>query len=198
MKVRDAMSRPVVTVHPETPVKEAAQLLVKRDFSALPVVDADGALAGIVTEADLLRLEAPDPRAQLRPGGRGPAPRTVAEVMSRDVITVQADADLAVAADLMLQATIKHLPVLEGDRLAGILSRHDIVRVIATPDRGLKETVRAVLAGEGSGLLTARVAIDHGVVVLSGVRDPRTQRLADSLVRAVPGVLDVRFAETSS
>ena len=192
------MTRPVVTVHPETPIKDAAQLLIERDFSALPVLDAAGDLAGIVTEADLLRLEAPDPRAQLRAGGRGPAPETVAEVMSPDVITVEAGADLSVAADLMLQAAIKHLPVLEAGRLAGILSRHDIVRVIAAPDPGVEAHVREVLSSEGSGLLTAQVAVDHGVVVLSGVGDARTRGLAESLVRSVPGVLDVRFTEPVS
>jgi CBS domain-containing protein len=192
------MSDPAVTVSPETPVKDAAQVLVERDFSALPVVDGDGALVGIVTEADLIRLEGPDPRAQLRAGGRGPAPATVAEVMSPDVITVEAGADLSVAADLMIQAAVKHLPVVVGSRLVGILSRHDIVRVIAAPDRGVQERVRAVLAGEGTGLVAAQVAVDHGVVVVSGVTNPRTRGLADSLVRSVPGVLDVRFTETSA
>jgi CBS domain-containing protein len=189
------MSAPAVTVTPSTPIKDAAQLLIERDFSALPVVGAKGELVGILTEADLLSLEGPDPRAQLRPGGRGPAPAFVAEVMSSAVITVDAGADLSVAADLMLQGAVKHLPVLDANELVGILSRHDIVRVIAAPDRAVQERVRDVLKAEGSGLIAARVAVDHGVVMVSGLADPRSRRLADSLVRSVPGVLDIQFGE---
>ena len=185
------MTAPAVTVGPETPVKDAARILVERDFSALPVVDAEGGLVGIVTEADLLPLEAPDPRAQLRP--RGPAPALVSEVMTQDVITTEPGAELSMAAGLMLQAAIKHLPVLEGGRLAGILSRHDIVRVLAAPDGRVEERVREVLADEGAGLVQAGVHVDHGVVVLSGVADQRTRQLAEALARSVPGVLDVRF-----
>lgn len=191
MHVRDAMTAQVVTVEPATPIKDAARILVERDFSALPVVDAAGELVGIVTEADLLPLEAPDPRTQLRP--RGPAPATVGEVMTQDVITTDPAADLSVAAELMLQAAIKHLPVLDCGRLVGILSRHDIVRVLAAPDGRVEERVREVLADEGAGLVQAGVHVEHGVVVLSGVSDSRTRRLAEALARSVPGVLDVRF-----
>src|SRR5581483_4261000 len=111
------MTRQVVTVSPSTPIKDAARILVDREFSALPVVE-EGELVGIVTEADLLRLELPDPRTQLRPASSlGPAPSLVSEVMSQDVITVDEGADLATGAELMLQAAIKHLPVLRGREL---------------------------------------------------------------------------------
>jgi len=67
--------------------------------------------------------------------------------------------------------------------------------VIAAPDRAVQERVRDVLKAEGSGLIAARVAVDHGVVMVSGLADPRSRRLADSLVRSVPGVLDIQFGE---
>lgn len=196
MRVRDAMTSPVVTVRPETPIKEAAQVLIDRDFSALPVLDADGGLVGIVTEADLLPLQAPDPRSQVRPpGSLGPAPERVAEVMSQEVISVEPGDELATAAGLMLQAAIKHLPVLEGGKLVGILSRHDIVRILAAPDGGVEARVRDVLAEEGAGLVRAAVRVNRGVVLLSGVVDARTRSLAEALARSVPGVLDVRFGD---
>ena len=190
------MTPEAVTVAPETPIKEAAQILVDRDFSALPVVDAAGELVGIVTEADLLPLEAPDPRAQIRGLQRPPAPALVSEVMSQDVITTDPSTDLSVAAGMMLQAAIKHLPVVEGDRLVGILSRHDVIRVLASPDSSVEERVRNVLATEGAGLLTATVAVERGVAILTCTGDEQTRELAEALCRSVPGVIDVRFGDS--
>jgi len=87
------MSRPVVTVTPEATIKEAAQLLIEHGISALPVLDAAGALVGIVSEADLVPLEArPDPRTQATPPApsAGTMPRVVADVMTRRVLSVRA------------------------------------------------------------------------------------------------------------
>lgn len=193
MKVRDAMTPNVVTVAPATPIKDAAQILIERDFSALPVVDGEN-LVGIVTEADMIGLELADPRSRLSATAVAPPPpATVAGVMSQDVITVDEDADVATAAELMLTAAIKHLPVLRGNRLVGIISRHDIVKVIAAPDAGIEEDVRRLLVNEGVGLIGLAVHVDHGVVEVEGQADARTARLAGSLIRSVPGVLDVRF-----
>ncbi len=173
-------------------------MLIERDFSALPVVDGAD-LVGIVTEADLMLLESPDPRTRLRTGASmGPKPVFVADVMSRGVITVDADADLATAAELMIRAAIKHLPVLNRGRLVGILSRHDIVRVIAAPDARMEDAVKDRLLGEGSGLACLGVRVERGLVELTGAGDMVSRRLADSLARSVPGVIDVRFVDKRS
>jgi CBS domain-containing protein len=195
MRAKDAMTSPAITVTPETHCKDAAALLVRHRISALPVVDASGRLVGLVSEADLLPLEAsPDPRSQARP----PAPRTepiphrVDEVMTPEVYTVDEDTDLGIVAQRMLEANVKRFPVLRGDALVGVVSRHDLVRVIARADEDVEAGVRSLLDEEGMRLSSLGVRVREGVVELSGDGDRQTLRLAEILARAVPGVLDVR------
>jgi CBS domain-containing protein len=195
MRARELMSSPAVTVWPETPIKEAAAILTEKRISALPVVDGNGDILGIVTEADLIALETnPDPRSQATPipPRTEPVPSNVADVMTRQVVTVSEETDVAIAAKLMLEAVVKRLPVLRGRQVVGILSRHDLLKVLARDDKGIEESVRAALNEEGRrmGELTAEVR--NGVVELSGTTDARLLRLADVLARSIPGVLDVR------
>jgi CBS domain-containing protein len=123
MKVHEIMSRRVIAVTPGTGIKEAAGLLVERGISALPVLDSKGALVGIVSEADLIAPET---------GGSGL--RLVGDVMTRDVLTVSASCEVTQAARIMLDAGIKRVPVLRARRVVGILSRRDLVRVLARSD----------------------------------------------------------------
>src|SRR4029453_5327962 len=104
VRVREVMSSPVVAVPPDMPLKEVAKLLVTRAISAVPVVDR-GELVGILSEADLIPLElAPDPTAHL---ARLPDPpqtpsRVASEAMTRDVVALPEEADVADAGRLML------------------------------------------------------------------------------------------------
>ena len=137
MKVTEIMSRPVISVTPDTTIKEAVQLLVEHGFSALPVLDAIGDLVGIVSEADLLPVESQrDPRSQSThlPPTAGLAPRTVAEIMTREVRVVSVATEISQAARIVLDSDIKSVPVLEGTRVIGIVSRGDLVGVIARRD----------------------------------------------------------------
>jgi len=112
MKVSEIMSRPVIAVTPETAIKTAAELLVERAISALPVLDSNGRLLGIVSEADLLPIETrPDPRSQATPlpPTAGSAPQTVADVMTRRVVTVTVDTEVSQAARIMISAGAKRL-----------------------------------------------------------------------------------------
>jgi CBS domain-containing protein len=195
MRASQLMTSPVITVGPETPVKEAARILSENRISALPVVDDQGHLMGIVSEGDLLPLEtSPDPRSQLAPlPARGDRlPSRVEEVMTRDVLTVSEDTDVGVAAQQMLEAGVKRLPVLRGLTVVGILSRHDLLKVLARDDATIEENVRAALTQEGRRMSELEVKVEGGVVQLSGTDDVRLLRVADVLVRSVPGVLDVR------
>jgi CBS domain-containing protein len=195
MRAKDAMTSPAITVTPETHCKDAAALLVRHRISALPVVDAGGRLVGLVSEADLLPLEAsPDPRSQATPlpPRREPVPRRVDEVMTADVYTVDEDADLGVVAQRMLEASVKRFPVLHGDRVVGIVSRHDLVKVIARSDDEVRTAVQGALSEEGMRLTSLDVRVRDGVVELTGDGDRQTLRLAEILARSVPGVLDVR------
>jgi CBS domain-containing protein len=195
MRVKDAMTSPAITVTPRTHCKDAAALLVQHRISALPVIDADGRLVGLVSEADLLTLEAtPDPRSQATPlpPRAQPVPRTVDEVMTPEVYTVDEDADLGLVAERMLEANVKRFPVLRGHRVVGIVSRHDLVKVIARSDADVEAGVERALAEEGMRLSSVGVGVADGVVELTGDGDRQTLRLAEILARSVPGVLDVR------
>jgi len=194
MRAKDVMTSPAITVTPGTHCKDAAALLVRHRISALPVVDASGRLVGLVSEADLLPLEAsPDPRSQATPlpARTIPLPQTVEEVMTPEVYTVDEDTDLGIAAQRMLEANVKRLPVLHGDQVVGIVSRHDLVRVIARADEDVEAGVQQLLTEEGMRLTSMAVRVRDGVVELTGDGDRQTMRMAEILVRSVPGVLDV-------
>jgi len=189
------MTSPAITVTPEMHCKDAAALLVRHRISALPVVDASGRLVGLVSEADLLPLEAsPDPRSQATPlpARTMPLPQTVGDVMTPEVYTVDEDMDLGVVAQRMLEANVKRFPVLRGDQIVGVVSRHDLVKVIARTDEEVEAGVQRALTEEGMRLTSLGVRVRDGVVELIGDGDRQTLRLAEILARSVPGVLDVR------
>jgi CBS domain-containing protein len=197
MRVSDVMSSPVVAVAPDAHPKEVADLLVRHEISAVPVVDGDE-LVGIVSEADLIPLElAPDPRAHLAPVREPPArvPRVVAEVMTREVVALPERADAAEAGRLMLERGVKSIPVVRGRRVVGIVARRDLLRVLARGDEDIAGDLRALLEEELGPPSPYRVAVRDGVVELTGPPDPTTRRLATLLVRGVPGVVDIRFPE---
>jgi len=197
MKVHEIMSGRVIAVTPETGIKEAAGLLVERGISALPVLDAKGSLVGIVSEADLLPIETrPDPRTQATPPlpTAGSAPRVVAEVMTRDVLTVSANSEVSQAARMMLDAGIKRVPVLRGGRVVGILSRRDLVRVIARGDADIELELKRRLGELGFGAKPGAVTVGAGVAIIRLDDRGPARRLAESVALTVPGVLEVRFA----
>jgi CBS domain-containing protein len=197
MRVKDVMSSPVVTVPPGMRLKEVADLLVERGISAVPVVE-DGALVGIVSEADLVPLElAPDPRAHLAPLPEPPArvPQVVAEVMTAEVVALPEDTDAAEAGRLMLERRIKSVPIVQGRRVVGIVARRDLLKVLARGDQEIARDLEALLGEELGTPSPFRVRVRDGVVELSGPTDPTDRRLATLLVRSVPGVVEVRFTE---
>src|SRR5215471_18783218 len=174
MRAKDAMTSPAVTVAPETHCKDAAALLVRHRISALPVVDAEGRLVGLVSEADLLTLETtPDPRSQATPLAvrAEPLPRRVDEVMTSEVYTVDEHTDLGVVATRMLDAGVKRFPVMRGHRVVGVVSRHDLVRVIARTDGDVEASVKQTLAEEGMRLSSLRIGVTDGIVELAGAGD---------------------------
>ncbi len=198
MRAREIMSSPVVTVAPDTTVKEAAALLVRHRINALPVVDAAGELAGIVSEGDLIALErTPDPRRHEIPSRESarPVPTTVAEVMTRSVVATHEEADPAEIAKVMLERRVKQLPILRDGRVVGIVARRDLLRVLARPDDEIERELQDLLDGEIEmvGRFTARVG--GGVVNLSGPHDRSDRHLAEVLSRGVPGVIAVRFED---
>jgi CBS domain-containing protein len=146
MKARDVMSSPAISVRPQVPAYVAAALLVSHGFTAAPVVDDDGCVVGIATEADLMRLLiAEDGRA-----ADGHRERTVEDVMTPAPVVVRSDDDLADVLATMLDRGTRSVPVLDGDRLAGVLSRRDILRLVARGTLTTEDLWRRRV-GAGSG-----------------------------------------------
>jgi CBS domain-containing protein len=197
MRIKDVMTSPVMTVTPTTRIKQVAAMLVRHGFNAVPVVD-NGELVGIVSEADLVRLESsPDPRAHaLRwPPPVGTTPHLVGEVMTREVLALPPDADAADAARLMLDHGVKSIPVVLGRRVVGIVTRRDLLAVLARTDHAIRAEVERLLAEELGG--HRRVEVTDGVVTLSGFNTGRETDLAGLLARTVPGVVEVRVTAAS-
>ncbi|HSH29941.1 MAG TPA: CBS domain-containing protein [Thiohalobacter sp.] len=151
-RIDTLMSRPVITVHPETPLAEAAHEMVTRRISGLPVVDADGKLVGIITEADLLRaLGVPSHHpthnlwqtleAMFAHALRPQSPEgSVAALMVSDIVTVSPDQTLHEALDLMKKHRIKRLIAVNEQRQpVGMITRSDLVRVFFDRIRGQSE-----------------------------------------------------------
>ena len=189
------MSFPVFTVTPDSPIKEAAQVLVEHGISALPVLDAKGALVGIVSEADLVPIQArPDPRSQATPPApsAGTVPRLVSDVMTRLVISVRVGSEVSQAARIMLEAGIKRVPVMRGRKVVGILSRRDLVRVIARQDEAVRSELAEKLTEAGIKL-GQTLTVRDGVAAIDLADCGGARRLAESVALSVPGVLEVRF-----
>ena len=142
MRVEDHMTRRVVTVTPDTPILMAAKLMLENHISGLPVVDASARVVGIISETDLLREDGKSadgsPWLQMVAGADGPTgdpaelgARKVEEIMSRMPITVAPNASVAQACRVLAQHRIKRLPVIQDDKLVGIIGRADLVRAFA-------------------------------------------------------------------
>lgn len=192
MRACDIMSTPVVVVRPETPVKEAAALLAAKGFTALPVVGSGESLLGIVTEADVVRDRIPrDPRARAHPGAElvTTTTTTVGEVMATQVTAMGPGTDVAVLARTMLDAHQRSTPIVDGALLVGIVTRRDIVRVIARDDHVIADDVRHRLEtydGDRRWL----VEVSDGMVSIGDrFDDPTDRHVATVLAEAVPGVV---------
>ena len=151
MQARDVMTRDVSTVGPDTSAKYAAEVMATRGFAALPVVDDDRQLVGIVAEADVLRDRLPsDPRLHLRRGDdviEHPPPLLVRGVMTAGVRTVEAASDVADIARLFVDERLRSVPVLENGRLAGIVSRRDLLRALVRPDDVIRHDLLRLVEG---------------------------------------------------
>jgi CBS-domain-containing membrane protein len=217
MVARDVMSRQVLTVAPETSVSEVARLLLERRISAAPVVDAQGRLAGIVSEGDLMTR--PETGATRRPswwlsllGGREDAAHYVkahgsraADVMTREVVTVTEDTPLGEVARLLEERRIKRVPVVRRGKLVGIVSRADLLRGLASArprptkgapasDRSIQEKlVKTLVRQEWAPLGQINVIVTNGVVHLWGlVESPDQRRALRVAAERIAGVRDVQ------
>ncbi|MFI0960760.1 CBS domain-containing protein [Streptomyces sp. NPDC021080] len=206
--VSDVMTRTVVAVGQDAPFKEIVRTLEQWKVSAMPVLEGEGRVIGVVSEADLLpkeefRDEEPGlsrQRERLADAAKAGATRA-AELMSTPAVTVHADATLAQAARIMAVRHVKRLPVVDGiGMLQGIVSRADLLKVFLRPDDEIEEEVRrTVVSYLFPGFSHAiHVTVHEGVVTLRGhVRDTSLVSVAVRLVHAIEGVVGVEPRLTS-
>jgi predicted transcriptional regulator len=160
----------------------------------MPVVDDDGRLCGILSEADLIRDVADDPRAHERPISIRPVtpPRTVDDVYTRSPIIVRPHDDVTAAVDVMAAKGFKSLPVVDDQhRLVGIVSRSDVVRALARDDDAIAQDITRIFQDLGHADWVVHVA--GGLVRVTGPSDAAQRSLAHTLSRTVPGVVEVRI-----
>jgi CBS domain-containing protein len=202
-KVKDVMTASVVAVRETADFKEMVTVMRGHRISAFPVIDADGRVIGVVSEADLLVKEATPALPQgtirlawrLRQRSKADG-TTAAEVMSKPAVTVSQDAPVGEAARLMQSRRVKRLPVVDADgRLRGIVSRADLLSVYERPDNEIRdEVIKEVLVREfGLDELMFAVTVKFGVVTLTGPVDKRPVALSLlAATRYVEGVVAVR------
>jgi CBS domain-containing protein len=209
------MTTPVVTVDRITPYKEIVTLMAEHHIGAVPVLSMGRHVAGLVSEADLLRVQDKRERkAHSQAGGRlhWHASRnkhwglTAKELMTSPAITIHPEASLPAAARLMNSHHLKRLPVVDADgTLAGIVSRSDLLSVFLRSDGDIVREVREMHA---QILLTdpadIRVAVHSGIVTLAGqpgtADQPDLIPVAVRLTWDIDGVVDVvdKIAETTA
>jgi CBS domain-containing protein len=206
MKVDELMTKDAISVAPEAPLKEVGMLLAEHHISGLPVVDADGRVLGVVSEADILvKEQGPESRhgglfAWLLEGGRADqgklAARTAGEAMTAPAVTVLARKHVADAARLMTEHGIKRLPVVDAQgKLVGIVTRTDLVRAFARSDEEIEREIRDDVAGrmlwiEANEL---EIEVERGEVTLAGALERQSDaELLPHFAARVPGVVSVR------
>ena len=124
MKLRDIMTKQVIRIAPEATVAVAARTLAHYNIGSLPVCGSDGRLQGVVTDRDIV--------TRCLAANRSAANTTVREVMTTQLVTAGADMDVSLAAGLMGKRQIRRLPILENERLCGMVSLADLALNDAT------------------------------------------------------------------
>jgi len=196
--VRDVMTREVLVARPEMTFRELVRVIEDHHVHALPVVDDQRRVLGIVAESDLLtdELTAGHVRTRLEHHGRvRPAGVVAGEIMTTPAVIIDESQTLSYAARVLHQRHIGRLPVVEHDaRLIGIVTRSDLLTVFLGSDEDLLAAIQeAIAAVDDSPTIWANV--DDGVVVLHGSADLLSHvGVVAEHVRRVPGIvhLDVR------
>jgi CBS domain-containing protein len=216
MQAIDVMVRDVATVHPETDVAEAIKVLAERDISALPVVDSQGQLVGIISEADLIHrveigtekhrrwlVESLTGATTLAEDFAKSHGKKVGEIMTTEVVAATEDASLADIAALFERHRIKRVPIIRDGKVVGVVSQSNLIQALASvvgvtragdnTDRRIRNEILSRLEGQQwTDFGSRNVTVSDGVVHLWGLIDSDTERRAlTALVEGVPGVASV-------
>lgn len=214
MRAKDVMSDGVMSINAAATVLEAARTLVNARVSAMPVVDDQGFMVGVLSEADIIRhtgAMAPTDLSDKERAAHSLADakaRRVSDIMTRDVVAAGEEATLSEIADLFLKHGIKRVPILRDRSVVGIVSRVDLLQALIslgpdayahkpagayTADDDLRAAVMAALQRQNwSQARRSDVVISHGVVHLWGtVANDLMRSACVEAVRTVPGVSQV-------
>ncbi|WP_280497325.1 CBS domain-containing protein [Nocardia asiatica] len=184
MYARDVLSRPVVTVRPETPLREATALLTAHGFAALPVVDEQGRVIGMLSESDALGV------------GPSMASATVEAVMSVPVEVITPATDTSTIASRLLAGHLRSMPVVEAGLLVGIVSRRDLLRALISDDATLEAKIRVLLDEYAGSRRQWSIDVAEGAVTIRGIfADPSEQHVIAALAGTVDGVHDVEVID---
>lgn len=202
-KVGDVMTTEVVTVTEDVPFKELVEIMAERAVSALPVLDHQSRVTGVVSETDLLRKEEyqEDRQAKRPPRWRHHDARaraagaTAADVMTSPPVTITPDASIVAAARALDRHHVRRLVVTSADGwLAGIVTPSDLLRIYLRSDEEIRaEILQEIIAGcLGTNPDLVKVAVREGVVTLAGQVETKSMIApAVRMSRAVDGVVDV-------
>lgn len=215
MHAADVMTKDVLSVEANTAVREIAELLLKHRISAVPVIDSDKTLLGIVSEGDLIRRQETDTERRhswwlealmsqqekakefIKAHGR-----KAGDLMTSKVVTVAEDSPLHEIARLLEQNHIKRVPVTKNGKLVGIVSRANLIQGLAvkgteiassgsSDDQSIRETLLNSLS-EVIGPTTINVIVTDGVVELWGIVNSATEKKATEVsAENIPGVKSV-------
>lgn len=217
MQAEAIMTAPVIGIEPTASISDAAGLMLSKRIIGLPVIRSDGTLVGIVSVGDFLRrgelgskrkrprwlefLVSPGRAADEYVRANG---RRVEEVMMADVVTVSPGASLPEIVELMTRHHVKRVPVIDGGKVVGIVTRADLLRALLrilpdavstiTDDEQIRQNVLAELATQKwAGKDMIDVTVDKGVVKLSGaIFDERERQAAIVAAANVAGVRAVK------
>ena len=205
--VRDTMTRSVLFVRPETPIKEVARLLVEHRISGLPVVDHSGRVVGVISEGDLLVKEQEPDAVRHRPLARifgesaetrtllaKAEARTAGDAMTAPAITIDAARPVTEAASTMIEQRVNRLPVIEDDALVGIVTRADVIRAFARTDAELADDIRGDVLRRSMWIDpdSFNVEVKQGVATIRGRVERRsTAAMVGRMAETVPGVVAV-------
>jgi CBS domain-containing protein len=201
MKIHALMTAKVVTVTPETSLKDVARLLVDNRISGLPVCDPEGRVLGVVSEADILvKEEGLVARGLLAsvlefgPEAQKINARTAGDAMSAPPITIAPGRTVSEGARLMVERGINRLPVVDDGRLVGIVTRADLVSAFTRTDEEIEREIAEDVLLHTLWISPKCVSIDvnDGEAILGGEVESKTHAaMVEAYVRRVPGVVGV-------